>query len=114
MTMATVTPDDAVVERRSVERFELLLHVDFMTLDSSATMQGTARNISLGGMFLETTTPCAYGTTILLRITATEGLEPLLAKATVRWTARTGMGVQFGPLGAKAVAAITDLRAGRS
>ena len=65
------------------------------------------RDISLGGCFLETATPPAFGAAVIVFLEL-PGLRddagaPTVAavSSTVRWTTPTGMGVQFGPMGVR-------------
>lgn len=67
------------------------------------------RDISLGGMFIETAIPAAFGVSVLVGFTLPGQRKPLLVSGTVRWTSNGGMGVQFGLLGARETHAITAI-----
>lgn len=60
-------------------------------------------------MFIETPSVLPFGTKLVVMI----GLPGLPREAkidsTVRWTQPTGMGVQFGPMGARETHALTEL-----
>jgi len=69
-------------------------------------IQDYARNISRGGMFMETTTPLKTGVIFNLELEVPTLKDPLALKARVRWTVesdavwdpeqiRPGMGLQF-------------------
>ncbi|EYF08651.1 Hypothetical protein CAP_2511 [Chondromyces apiculatus DSM 436] len=63
-------------------------------------MEANCRDISLGGMFVETTTQVPFGATVTLYLPL-PGMHNTTIKATVRWTKPDGMGVQFGVMGAR-------------
>jgi hypothetical protein len=65
------------------------------------SMEGTGRDISLGGMFIETEIACGFGELIVVYVTLPARGRPMALQATVRWTCSAGMGVQFGLLGAR-------------
>lgn len=76
-------------------------------------MDGMARDISLGGMFVETEAPCAQDERITIHLTLPESRHELSLPAIVRWTSKDGMGVQFGSLGARDTHEITRFVASR-
>jgi hypothetical protein len=65
------------------------------------SMEGMGRDISLGGMFIETEILCGFGERIVVHVTLPAHSHPMALNATVRWTCFAGMGVQFGLLGAR-------------
>jgi type IV pilus assembly protein PilZ len=67
--------------------------------------------MSLGGMFVETSSPAPFGTSISL-VMVLPGKHEVSVKATVRWTEPDGMGVQFGLMGARDTHAITQILLG--
>ncbi len=71
--------------------------------------EGVSRDISLGGIFIETESPFAFGSTITVYITLPAYGAELALAAVVRWTAPDGMGLQFGSMGAHATHAITEV-----
>jgi hypothetical protein len=91
------------------------LPIEFSARDSWGRLAGVARDVSLGGMFVETAFPAPFGASVSIGFVL-EGLKtPVLLPATVRWTTAKGMGIQFGPLGARETYAITELtRRGRT
>jgi len=72
-------------------------------------ISGVVRDISLGGIFVESATAPAFGTAVTV-IGALPGLggEAKLP-GVVRWGKPGGFGVQFGLLGARETHAITKL-----
>lgn len=72
------------------------------------SMEGTGRDISLGGMFIETEIPCDFGERIVVYVALQTYGRPMVIQATVRWTCAAGMGVQFGLLGARDTHAIAE------
>jgi Tfp pilus assembly protein PilZ len=70
---------------------------------------GRSKDISIGGMFIESETPVTFGTevSILLQLPNTKGLSRL--PGTIRWLNPGGFGVQFGLLGARETHAISEL-----
>lgn len=56
----------------------------------------------MGGMFIETADPAAFGAAVRLFVTWPGLRGETEIRATVRWTKRgEGMGVQFGVMGAR-------------
>ena len=88
--------------RRRFVRVQLGVAVEFSAQsdDFLFSMDGTAKDISLGGMFIETDIPCLFGERIVVFATLPGRRRRMGLSATVRWTSSAGMGVQFGLLGA--------------
>ncbi len=82
--------------------------VEFTTRGSLDKVPGVSKDISLGGMFIDTAFPAAFGAAVLVGFTL-PGHPPLLVSGTVRWTSGGGMGVQFGLIGARETYAITEI-----
>ena len=78
-------------------------------LPSGATFAGTSRDISLGGMFIETTERPTFGTALEIMATLPGTLGAVRLPGIVRWTGPDGIGVQFGLLGARETHAITKV-----
>jgi type IV pilus assembly protein PilZ len=92
-----------MMDLRRTSRVPLQTAVEFMSEsdDVPVRMGGVARDISLGGIFIETEASCAEGERIVILLTLPEGRREMSIPAIVRWTAKDGMGVQFGLLGAR-------------
>jgi uncharacterized protein (TIGR02266 family) len=104
-----------MIDLRRTPRVPLQTAIEFQSEsdDVPVRMEGVARDISLGGMFIETEVPCAEGERIVIHLTLPEGRREMSLPAIVRWTAKDGMGVQFGSLGARATHEITTFVAAR-
>ncbi len=72
-------------------------------------LEVTCRDLSLGGVFVEAERTLAYGSklTVLLRLPGLN--EESSVEGTVRWGQGNGMGIQFGPMGARETAALLSL-----
>jgi len=99
------------VEQRRTPRVAIELRVEVTARDSGEKFPGVARDISLGGMFIETALPAPFGSAVLVDFSLPGESEPMLLPGTVRWTkAGAGaMGVQFGLLGARETFVITQI-----
>jgi len=99
-----------MVDWRRSTRVPLGQAVEFSTRGDEVPirMSGTARDISLGGTYIETELPCAPGEEIVVYVTLPRSRREMALPATVRWTAKDGMGVQFGLLGARETFEITQ------
>ncbi|HEX4516925.1 MAG TPA: PilZ domain-containing protein, partial [Polyangiaceae bacterium] len=64
---------------------------------------------SLGGMFIETKTPEAFGADVIVHVHVPGEASAFALPGKVRWTAPDGMGIQFGNLGARETHTITEL-----
>ena len=74
-----------------------------------ATFTGLAKDISIGGMFVQASEVVPFGTevTIVGRFVGTKA--ELRLPGIVRWAKPDGFGVQFGSLGARETYAISEL-----
>jgi len=98
------------LELRRYQRAALDCALEFVPKGGKEHVGGRARDISLGGMFVLTETPLAFGVELVVHVTLPGQKAPFALPAVVRWS-RTGegMGVQFGLLGARETHAITEL-----
>ncbi|MBK6518423.1 MAG: PilZ domain-containing protein [Polyangiaceae bacterium] len=71
--------------------------------------EATCHDLSLGGAFLETSTPAAFGEAILVYLRLPGVEQEIEVESIVRWTRSDGMGVQFGPMGARDTHALVTL-----
>jgi type IV pilus assembly protein PilZ len=78
-------------------------------VSGGATIVGRAKDISIGGMYIESEAQVAFGqeVSIVLRLPNTKSDAHL--PAVVRWLKPGGFGVQFGLLGARETHAISEL-----
>jgi len=76
---------------------------------NGTTFAGMAKDISIGGMFVESTEVVPFGTEISIvgRFAGTKA--DLRLPGVVRWAKPDGFGVQFGSLGARETHAISQL-----
>ncbi len=92
-------PNGARVERRRAERVELMVRVDYKTVDE--LFSEFARNINEGGMFVETETPPEPGAPVALQFRIPGSDEPIAVMGRVVRTTEgnrdepPGMGIEF-------------------
>ena len=101
-----------MVELRRTPRVPIDAWVEFSAKGAPEQRRGRARDISLGGMFIETDATPAFGAEVTVRVelmNANGKLEAFALPGTVRWTRSQGMGVQFKLLGARETHAITEV-----
>ncbi|MGH7296513.1 MAG: PilZ domain-containing protein [Polyangiaceae bacterium] len=98
-----------MVELRRYQRAPIDVPVEFAAKGATARAAGRAKDISLGGMFLETSTPLAFGADLVVHVTMPGQKTSFAIPAVVRWLGGGGMGVQFGLIGARETHAITEL-----
>jgi type IV pilus assembly protein PilZ len=105
-----------VDEHRHYQRAPIDLNVEFVRKDAGASSEvrfkGRAKDISLGGMFVETTHPLPFATEVVVSAAIQSGKPAFALPAVVRWTREDGMGIQFRTLGARETHAIMDLMKG--
>lgn len=78
-------------------------------VSGGASLSGRAKDISVGGMFIESEAEVAFGmqVSIVVRLPNTKADSRL--PGVVRWIKPGGFGVQFGLLGARETHAISEL-----
>jgi PilZ domain-containing protein len=96
-----------VTEQRRHHRVPVRLVVGCIPKEGEA-FDGSVKDISLGGMFVESEQRLAFGSTVTLVLRGVAARE-LRLPAVVRWADRHGFGVQFGLLWAYATHAIVEL-----
>jgi hypothetical protein len=113
MLSSRLTREEApfnVVELRRYQRAVVDVAVEFSSPGSNVRTSGKAKDISVGGMYIETAHPAAFNTQVIVHMAVDGQRTPLHLPATVRWVrASEGMGLQFGLLGARETHAITEL-----
>jgi type IV pilus assembly protein PilZ len=91
-----------LLERRKSQRAELVVRVDYQTVDE--LFSDFARNINEGGIFVETETPPERGTTVDLQFRLPGDEEPVRVRGSVVRVSRgdggdpPGMGIVFEDL----------------
>jgi type IV pilus assembly protein PilZ len=99
-----------VAELRRHQRAPIDVPVQFVAKGSSERVVGQAKDISVGGMFIETPSPLAFGADLVVHMTLPGHKTPFAIPAVVRWSrSGEGMGLQFGLIGARETHAITEL-----
>jgi type IV pilus assembly protein PilZ len=98
------------LELRRYQRAPLDCVVEFVPKGGKELVAGRAKDISVGGMFVETEVPLAFGVELVVHVTLPGQKSQFALPAVVRWSrVGEGMGVQFGLLGARETHAITEL-----
>jgi type IV pilus assembly protein PilZ len=99
------------VEQRRFTRAPLGLALFFVKQDDpdAEFIEAVGRDLSLGGMFVETETPAEFGSTVTVHVTLPGGDGESRIPARVRWTTPGGMGLQLGSLSARETLLVTKL-----
>jgi type IV pilus assembly protein PilZ len=97
-----------VFEKRSHPRIPLGLPVTCRRADGTS-FSGTAKDVSIGGMFVESSEEVAFGDQLTITLRLPLAKQDLVLPAIVRWLAPGGFGVQFGLLGARETHALSQL-----
>ncbi len=97
------------IQRRTQQRYEVRIPVEFES--EGQDYQAETRNMSLGGMFIETAAPLKYGQKLRVRFRVPVLAEPIEVESEVRWVEKSeglvrGVGIQFFGLRAKHVWAL--------
>ena len=99
-----------MTDLRRFPRVPLGQPIEFSTKeeDLPVRMEGVGRDISLGGVFIETDVSSAVGEHVVVHVTLPKAKREMALPAVVRWSGNEGMGVQFGLLGARETHEITE------
>ena len=98
-----------MVEQRRYARVPLNTPASFSTKGEAGTREGVAKDIAVGGMFIETATPARFGADVIVHVELPGPDGPVSLPGVVRWVRDGGMGVQFGLLGAVETHIITEI-----
>ena len=100
-----------MIEKRRFARAPIDLPVLFAKKGSAESASGIGKDISIGGIFIETNTPASFGAEVVVRVRlkTPNDHQDFDLPGVVRWVRSGGMGVQFGLLGALETHAITEL-----
>ncbi len=98
-----------VEEKRRHARVPIDIPLLFQVKGRNRERPGAAKDISVGGMFIETDEASKFGSELLIRIRLPGSEQSLLLRGIVRWETGRGMGVQFGSLGALETHLITEI-----
>ena len=106
---ACIPPAESVVQDKRVHpRVPVDIAVS-CERQASAPLLGMAKDISIGGMFIEATASLPFGTEITIVGRLPGAKAELRLPGIVRWVKPHGFGVQFGSLGARETHAISEL-----
>jgi len=97
-----------VFEHRRYTRAPLAVPAEFVAKGGKDRVGGRAKDISLGGMFLETPEPLPHNAALVIYVTIPGEKAPFALPGIVRWTRPDGMGIQFDLLGARETHAIAE------
>lgn len=100
------------MEKRRHARASIDLPVLFAVKGTETHGQGIGKDISIGGMFIETDASAKFGAEVIVRVrlrTPSGAEQDFDLPGVVRWVRDGGMGVQFGLIGALETHAITEL-----
>jgi type IV pilus assembly protein PilZ len=78
-------------------------------LEDGRRVEALSRDMSIGGAFVETDTPAKFARVMPVDLMIPGAKQPIRVMATVRWTQRDGMGLQFGTMGVRDTHALTEL-----
>jgi type IV pilus assembly protein PilZ len=101
-----------VIEKRRYARATIDLPVSFALKGGAGQEGGIGKDISIGGIFIETDAAAPFGAEVVVRVrfkTPSGNAQDFDLPGVVRWVRDGGMGVQFGLLGALETHAITEL-----
>jgi type IV pilus assembly protein PilZ len=99
-----------VVELRRYQRTPIDVALEFAAKGKTERAPGRAKDLSLGGMYVQTEKPLAFGEQLVVHVVLPGYKAALALPGVVRWSrVGEGMGVQFGLLGARETHAITEL-----
>lgn len=96
-----------MAEQRKHQRVPVSFEVSCVP-DDAGSFDGLARDLSVGGLFIESERVLLFGTSLTV-VARSLAARELRLPAIVRWAATGGFGVQFGLLGAYATHVIVDL-----
>lgn len=98
-----------VIEQRRYARAPIDVELSFVLKGKSEGRPGVGRDIAIGGMFIETTTPAAFGADVIVHVQLPGSNDVVTLPGVVRWVRDGGMGIQFGLLGAVETHLITEI-----
>jgi PilZ domain len=98
-----------VVEQRRYARAPINSPATFSAKGKTDRTEGLAKDISVGGMFMETSAPAAFGAEVIVHVSLPGASGPVSLPGVVRWVRDGGMGIQFGLLGAVETHIITEI-----
>jgi len=97
-----------VTDLRRTPRAPIDITVGYAIQGGADELYGYAKDISLGGMFIEVPAAPEFGAEIVVVIVIPGEKTAFSLPAIVRWARDGGMGIQFGLMGARETYAITE------
>ena len=99
-----------MAENRQYPRRAVQVPAAFQIAGAESVVEASCTDVSLGGAYLETPTPAAYGAQVVVYLALPGLKEDAALSSTVRWVKKgEGMGVQFGVMGARETHALIEL-----
>ena len=98
-----------MIEQRRYARAPINRPASFSMKGKPGKTEGLAKDISVGGTFIETSAPAAFGSDVIVHVVLPGATELVALPGVVRWVRDGGMGVQFGLLGAVETHLITEI-----
>jgi hypothetical protein len=101
-----------VIEKREHIRRPINMPVTFTVKGSDRSVAGIGKDISIGGIHIESAETASFGASVTVRVnlrTAAGTMGDFDLPGVVRWTRGNDMGIQFGMLGVHETHAITEL-----
>jgi type IV pilus assembly protein PilZ len=98
-----------LIEQRRYARTPIDAALSFALKGVDEWRDGIAKDVAIGGMFVETASPADFGAEVRIRVQLPGGRDRFELPGVVRWVRPGGMGVQFGLLGARETHVITEI-----
>lgn len=98
-----------MIEQRRYARAPISAPVSFSVKGQPDKRAGVAKDVSIGGMSVETAAPGAFGNEVIIHVVLPGSGEVHALPGVVRWVRGGAMGVQFGLLGALETHLITEI-----
>ena len=97
-----------VQDKRSHPRVPLSVDIT-CEVKGSPSIHGRSKDISVGGMFIESDAQVTFGTEVIIVMRLPNTKADARLPGIIRWLNPGGFGVQFGLLGARETHAISEL-----
>lgn len=91
--MNTMTKHGNAKDKRKYKRKSIPTSLGYAWLDKDHT--AIIKNISDGGVFLDTVAPIDIGKDVAMKIQLTDDQEPIMIIGEVAWNSHRGLGVKF-------------------
>ncbi len=98
-----------MIEQRKYARAPINTPLFFYVKGKDKELEGTGKDISVGGMAIETSTPAAFGAEVIVHVSLPGSDDVLALPGVVRWVRSGVIGIQFGLLGAVETHIITEI-----